>query len=169
MLNYHNFKLSIKSSSIRSAIDAFAEKYNVSVESFLAWKNRILELVGKRITVLLSKKVPSATKPILQDEEVQNALSELHKKFVINPIDKASNNVALICKRVYIQKLLDEVGIPGYNSSTYKLSSRDTNQIIQNNAEYCKKLKISLEERVKYLPFKYLIPKCIIIHLDLAL
>ena len=134
MLNYHKCKLSIKS-AITSAIDAFAEKYDVPVESFLAWKNKILELVEKRITVLKSKKVPSATKPILQDEEVQNALSELHKRFVIVPIDKASNNVALICKRFYIQKLLDEVGIPGDNSSTYKLSSRDPNQIIQNNAE----------------------------------
>ena len=158
MLNYHKCKLSIKS-SITSAIDAFAEKYDVPVESFLAWKNKILELVEKRITVLKSKKVPSATKPILQDEEVQNALSELHKRFVIVPIDKASNNVAFICKRFYIQKLLDEVGIPGDNSSTYKLSSRDPNQIIQNNAEYCEKLGISLEERVKCLPFMYWLPK----------
>ena len=94
MLNYHKCKLSIES-SITSAIDAFAEKYNVRVESFLAWKNKILELV-ERFEI---KKIPSATKPILQDEEVQNSLSELHKRFVIVPIDKASNNVALICKR----------------------------------------------------------------------
>ena len=158
MLNYHKCKQSIES-SITSAIDALAAKYNVPVNSFLAWKNKILELVEDKIRVLKSKKVPSVIKPILQDEVVKNALTDLHKRFVIVPIDKASNNVALICKRFYIQKLLNEVGVPGDASSTYKLSDKDPNEIVQNNSEYCEKLGINLEDRLKTLPFMYWLPK----------
>ena len=69
---------------------------------------------------------------MLRDEGVLTSLSELHSKFVVVPIDKAANNVALICKRFYIQKLLTEVGIPGNTSSTYKLSEDDPSKIIQN-------------------------------------
>ena len=69
----------------------------------LAWKNKIVGLVEDRIRNLKSKKVPSVTKPILQDEALQSSLADLRSKFVVVPIDKASNNVAIICKRFYIQ------------------------------------------------------------------
>ena len=158
MLNYRKCKLSIES-SLTAAIDTLAEKYNVPVNSLLAWKNKILELVENRIRSLKSKKVPSVVKPLLRDDAVKNALADLHNKFVVVPIDKASNNVAIICKRFYIQKLLDEVGVPGDASSTYKLSGKDPNEVVQNNAEYCEKLGMNLEERLKTLPFMYWIPK----------
>ena len=106
-----------------------------------------------------SRKVPSVTKPVLQDEDVIASLAEIHRKFVVVPIDKASNNVALICKRFYIQNLLNEVGVPGNASPTYKLSEEDPDNIIHNNALLCEKFGITLEERLKALPFMYWMPK----------
>ena len=158
MLNYRKCKQSIES-SISSSITSLATKYNVDVESFSAWKSKILELVENRIRILNQRKVPSATKPILQDEDVIASLAELHSKFVVVPIDKASNNVALICKRFYIQKLLNEVGVPGNASPTYKLSEEDPDNIIHNNALLCEQFGITLEERLKALPFMYWLPK----------
>ena len=87
------------------------------------------------------------------------ALADLHRRFVVVPIDKAANNVALICKRYYIQKLLDEVGVPGNASPTYKLSDEDPDEVIHNNALLCEKFGISLEERLRSLPFMYWLPK----------
>ena len=145
MLNYRKCKQSIES-SLTAAIDTLSEKYNVPVNSLLPWKNKIIELVENRIRSLTCKKVPSVVKPLLRDDAVKNALADLHNKFVVVPIDKASNNVAIICKRFYIQTLLDEVGVPGDASSTYKLSGKDPNEIVQNNAEYCEKLGMNLEE-----------------------
>ena len=78
-------------------------------------------------------RTPSVTKPMLWDEEVLTSLSELHAKFVVFPIYKAANNIALICKWFYILELLAEVDIPGNTSSTLKLSEDDPNNIIQNN------------------------------------
>ena len=157
-LNFNTCKKSIES-AIVSSIDKLIEKYQLSTAEFLSWKTKILELVDKRIKVLKSKRVPSTTKPSLQDEEVQSALSDLHKKFVVVPIDKASNNVALICKRFYIQKLLNEVGVPGDSSPTYKLSNLNPNDVINNNALLCEKFGLSLEDRFQTLPFMYWIPK----------
>ena len=79
---------------------------SVNKDDFTSWKNKILQLVDQRVKVLKSKKVPSVTKPVLKDEEALAALADLHNKFVVVPIDKASNNVALICKRFYAQKNL---------------------------------------------------------------
>ena len=158
MLNYRKCKQSIES-SISSSITHLATKYSEDVEAFSAWKSKILELVENRIKVLNQRKVPSTTKPVLQDEEVIASLAELHRKFVVVPIDKAANNVALICKRFYIQKLLNEVGVPGNQSPTYELSEEDPNNVIHNNALLCEKFGITLEERLQALPFMYWMPK----------
>ena len=157
-LNYHKCKQSIES-SLTSSIDDLAVKYKLPVQQFSAWKNKIKELVENRIQILKSRNVPSATKQILQDEEIISSLSELHSKFVIVPIDKAANNVAIICKRFYIQKLLNEVGVPGDSSPTYKLSDRDPDDVIGTNGLLCEKLGITLDERLKTLPFMYWLPK----------
>ena len=158
MLNFRKCKQSIES-SLTLSIHSLATKYDLSIESLSAWKAKILELVDDRVRILSSRKIPSVTKPILQDEDVKTSLAELHSKFVVVPIDKAANNVALICKRFYIQKLLDEVGVPGNASSTYKLSEEDPSNVIHNNALLCDKFGISLDERLQTLPFMYWLPK----------
>ena len=158
MQNFHKCRESIES-SVTSAIEDLAARYNLPVNSFFAWKDKIMELVDDKVRYLNFWKTPSVTKPMLRDEGVLTSLSELHSKFVVVPIDKAANNVALICKRFYIQKLLTEVGIPGNTSSTYKLSEDDPSKIIQNNASLCSKFGIPLEDRSKTLPFMYWLPK----------
>ena len=152
MRNYFKCKQAIES-SITSSAEHLAAKYSLDVDTFLNWKNKIIELVEKRIEILKKRKVPSATKPVLQEEEVIAALADLHSKFVVVPIDKASSNVAIICKRFYIQKLLNEVGVPGNASPTYKLSEDDPDNIIHNNILLCEKFGINLDERLRALPF----------------
>ena len=157
-INYRKCLQSIES-SITSSISSLATKYNLSETTFLSWKSKILDLVEKRINILKSRGVPGVVKPVLKDKEVLKSLSDLHSKFVVVPIDKASSNVAIICKRYYIQKLLNEVGVPGNASPTYKLSETDPNDVIFNNALLCEKFGITLEERLKTLPFMYWLPK----------
>ena len=140
-------------------MENLSAKYNVPREQLEPWKNKILELVANRITFLKSKITISATKPFLQDQDVSTALEDLHSKFVIVPIDKAANNIAIVCKRFYIQKLLSEVGVPGDTSSTYKLSERNPDDMIFDNSMLCEQFGLKLEERLKSLPFMYWLPK----------
>ena len=121
-------------------MENLSAKYHVPREQLEPWKNKILELVANRITFLKSKITISATKPFLQDQDVSTALEDLHSKFVIVPIDKAANNIAIVCKRFYIQKLLSEVGVPGDTSSTYKLSERNPDDMIFDNSSYVNSL-----------------------------
>ena len=43
---------------------------------------------------------------VLGQADVIDAMETLHKDFVLVPIDKASNNVAIICKKFYVQVIL---------------------------------------------------------------
>ena len=46
-----------------------------------------------------------------------NALDNIHKDFVVVPIDKSTGNVALVCKRFYASVVTRELGL-NKNSST---------------------------------------------------
>ena len=61
-------------------------------------------------------------------------LSELPSRYVIVPIDKAANNIAIIGKCFYIHKLLAEVGVPGDSSATYRLSNQLSEDIIETKS-----------------------------------
>ena len=48
---------------------------------------------------------------ILITNNVKAYLYEMHKKFVISSIDKASNNFAIICKKFNLEVIQGELGI----------------------------------------------------------
>ena len=106
-----------------------------------------------------SSRAPQQTKPILRDEHVIRYLAELHTNFVIVPIDKAANNIAIICKRFYVIRLLKEVGALGDPSLTYQISNADPIDIVNENVELCKRYNLDLEDRQKTLPIMYWTPK----------
>ena len=66
-----------------------------------------------------------SAKSILSDSEVTCYLKELHSNFVLVPIDKASINKAIICKRFYIERLLSEVGLSENPRNLYRKARID--------------------------------------------
>ena len=157
-MNFNKCKEAIIS-ALSSCVEHLSVKYEINPEQLNPWKEKIIHLVNKKIQELKSKVTISPTKPLLQNQDVLSALAELHDKFVIVPNDKASNNVAIVCKRFYVQKLLTEVGVPGDTSSTYKLSDRNQDDIIFDNSLLCERFGLPLEERQKSLPYMYWLPK----------
>ena len=63
------------------------------------------------------------------------------------PIDKAVNNVSIICKRFYVEVILKETGILGEGNATYVSSDLSKEHIIHENVEYAKRLKWMLQVR----------------------
>ena len=51
------------------------------------------------------------TKSVLCDDAVRTFLESLYRRFAIVTIYTTAKSYALICKRVYINRLLSEVGI----------------------------------------------------------
>ena len=70
-------------------------KTKYATSNFKPWKETVLAKVKEKITKLKQKIKPKQAKPVLSDPDVKKHLEELHRKFVLVTIDKASNNFTL--------------------------------------------------------------------------
>jgi hypothetical protein len=68
----------------------------------------VFDAVEKRINKL--KTLKKFQEKILERKDVKEYLENFQKNFVFVPIDKASNNISILCQGFYIQMLLKEVG-----------------------------------------------------------
>ena len=74
-------------------------------------------------------------------------------------IGKAANDIAIICKRYYLEAILKEVGIIGEENKTYTRSKLMKCEIINEKVKYSKKLGFKVSNKEKDLPLMYCIPK----------
>ena len=88
----------------------------------------------------------------LQDEEVTQNLKDLQTKICIVSIDKASKNFSFICKKLYVSKLLDEIGLRVTQSDTYKLVNKLKNEVIDDNITISIKFDLEIQNDFKSLP-----------------
>ena len=73
---------------------------------------------------------------VLKTAQCLNALEDLHNRFVVVPIDKASSNIAFVCKRFYAQVLVSELGLEKSNMcSTYEKINCDVNDLIEKDSQ----------------------------------
>jgi hypothetical protein len=71
------------------------------------WVRTIRSLVQGRIRKLKNC-VNSRPKSVFKDQEAVKCLSSLHDKYVIVPVDKASNNIVFVCKSYNYECLIKE-------------------------------------------------------------
>ena len=121
----------------------------------------ILKKSNLKIERLKTKIQSCFTKPILSDSDVLAYLSTLHRKYVIVPIDKASNNFAFICKKFYISTNLSE--LRKYNNiqsnSTYSKGNFSKDDIFKNNENYCQQFDLKLTNKNCSQHIMYWLPK----------
>ena len=65
----------------------------------------------KELKNLKAKFKFSKVKQVLKDPKVISYLNFLQEQYAIYPTDKAANNIAFICKKYYVQVLLNELGL----------------------------------------------------------
>ena len=80
-------------------------------------------------------------------------------KYILVPIDKAAGNIAIICKKYFGTVILKKNGILDAGNETYEKINKNQEEIIQDNLEYNKRLKLSKGGKDKSLPIIYWIPK----------
>lgn len=68
----------------------------------------------------------------LSSPDLKNALHNIHKNFVVVPIDEATGSIALICTILYASAIATELGLNNSSSSnTYnKINNLSENDII---------------------------------------
>ena len=150
---------------IKDGLDACSSRFtsvdnSLTGDDLIPWKTEALNEVDEKIRLLRRKLKFQKLNPVLKRPEVVSYLENLHKNFVLVPIDKASSNIAIICKKYYVETILKEIGHigPG-NSSTYEKVSKSKDEIIEENCEYSKRSGFKLDEKEKELPIMYWIPK----------
>jgi hypothetical protein len=113
---------------------------------FSEWKANILETVENK----LENFGPYDFNSILSKPAVKEEIMRLQEKYVFVPTDKASKNVSLICKKLYVQLLHEEI-----NSNTYQLSTETEEEIIQRHADFLKSHGIKIKSENRKLPYLY--------------
>ena len=98
------------------------------------------ELVDKKVEKLKTTTKPYKCIDVLSDPLTEQYLSELHNKYVIVPIDKATGNIAFVCKRFYASVIVDELGLRDQTStSTYKsVIDKTSNEITKKHVKFLK-------------------------------
>ena len=154
-----NFKL------IMDAVETHARKWvkreHAESSSLSEWIKSIRSLVKRRIHIL-SKSCNTKHRSLFTDPKVANCLSDLHRKFVVVPADKAANNVVFICKKFYVECLLDELNIKSpdaINNSTYQLTGLSAHEILANHQSVLTTYNIRHAAENRELPTLYWIPK----------
>ena len=101
------------SSSINNFLKKICSKYGLQLINFCDWKTKVEQVLSSRLSFLNSHKpwLFKETKPCLNFPGVKKELERLHAKYVICPVDKASNNYVFVCKKYYITVLMKELGM----------------------------------------------------------
>ena len=93
----------------------------------------------------------------ISESDVVTQLSRLH---VIVPADKASNNYTFVCKRYYVDILIEELGLhllPG--NPTYNLTDASASEVLDNHKSVLASFEIQTTDEELDLPYIYWIPK----------
>ena len=149
-LNYHEQQPPDKEkviSSVKSALDRYINNVSNKLSKckvfFQAWKSQVLSKVSDKLYKCKGYKYNN----LLNQASVKKALSELHDDFAVIPVDKSGNNIALVCKKYYLDVMTEEIT----NSPTFEHVSRD---IEQHNADLSIKIRKDLIGKDK-LPTLY--------------
>ena len=146
---------------LKEGCESLSSKYDIGIELLDEWMGTVIGLVDSKIETLKKRIKIIPSKQMLRDNDVSSYLKELHNQFVIVPIDKASSNVAFVCKRFYAKILLTEMGLLSEPSDTYKRINNLTIPLcITKHEELLKNtFKIKVDKDFLTLPTAYWIPK----------
>ena len=151
-------------SGIDQYIQDLSTKYKVKIVEFHKWKSElILHLVklvnNTRLTNNVIKKFNINNYAVI-DKELLNNLKEFQKKFIITTTDKANQTFAFICKKFYIETILNELKSNINNGNVYEqISNINSDDIINKIVTLSKELNIKIDQRNNLLPYIRIIPK----------
>ena len=134
-----------------------AKLCHTKLSVFDKWESVLLGKIKAKILRLSQKSM----KPnqVLTRPDVINYLNKLHSRFVIVPIDKASNNFAIICKVFYIQVLKGELGVTSTGlvegNDVYQPVSYGKEVIFEEHSHKLKELGINLDDENRHIPALY--------------
>lgn len=142
----------------------WSKKEGVALTCFLEWKSRLKELIVDDIKCLEKRynlnKSSYKFSSVFKDYKVKEELESLHDKFVFCPVDKASKNVAIVCKKYYLSTILSEC-LENTDSYENVTNISNVNELCSFQEGFTKKSDLlRIDDKVVYrLPHIVLFPK----------
>ena len=81
-------------------------------------------------------------------------MRNLHEEFVLVPTDKAANNVAVVCKKFYLDRIRKEL-----SSTTFRPVNTPAETILKEHEQFMSSHGIEMDENNFKLPYIYITPK----------
>ena len=151
---------------IQTEIEKFIQKQSVknkmSPVLYQEWKEEVLKTLDEEIKKCKEKyRYDNKARPVLWDAESIAYLNELQQNYFIVPVDKAAQNIVIICKKFYIERLIKELEINSSsgNDTYIKMDSTREAIITRHLNELKDKYNISFDDGTLKLTFIYWIPK----------
>ena len=132
----------------------WAKKEDVELYTLSEWIKSIGDVLKRRIR-RLKHSINTRHESIFNDPDVVTELSRLHENFVIVPAYKASNNYTFVCKRYYVDILIEEHGLhllPG--NPTYNLTYFSASEVLDNHKSVLTSFGIQTTDEELDLPFQ---------------
>ena len=125
--------------------------------TFDSWKQNIIQEIDK---VLKSLPITFESSFIMDRPEVRQYINYLHDRFVIVPVDKASNNFGILCKSFYLDVIKTELGISDdgniIGNTVYKPIDQKVNDIYTFHEEKLSStFGMKLLDINRYIPLLY--------------
>ena len=139
---------------VKEALIQFMGKLtNLKKEVFEMWFDHLWAHIKARCKFIQESDLVS--NDIFEDTSVINYFKELHSKFIIVPVDKASNNFAIICKKFYLEVLGVNSGRNINGNNVYEYVKISPARFFKKQVKLNEDLGHKLEEDNKYIPLLY--------------
>ena len=97
--------------TVESLKDKIVDKNNGNFNDFNDWERILKCRVNNRIRAMQNSHTLEQFRYGIDISLLDKQIDITHKRFVITTVDKASNSFAFICKKFYISKIKEELGI----------------------------------------------------------
>ena len=158
LLNLQKCKEEMKS-NINTLVRSLAKKHKIQKGKLDRWKKKLIDMVNKKLDVLSYTKYYKP--PVLSKRECKAELDRLQERYVITVVDKAANNFSFTCKKFYLMRLAQELGLqnPTPGNETYQLMQESESEICTKLAAELENFNIKPEEKDRKLALLYFNPK----------
>ena len=119
------------------------------------WEKTVHECIDERVQALKLRHINKRKKHVLRNKVHLDYLDVLHENFVLVPADKAANNVIVVCKKYYLDVVINELS----STSTYTEVHVDCMDVVCRHVEYMMRNRIALHMQQEKLPSFYWLPK----------
>lgn len=146
--------------AISNLIEWFVTHSKKNPTSYDEYKNRFLQLYKSRKKHYNNSSVINDNANTIPLKE----LKHLHNDFIITVVDKASNNLVLVCKKLYMLTICKELGIDtetwtAQGNEIYKPTSETREELLTQHLALNKRYTKIRDDNESKLPIIYPIPK----------